>query len=302
MPVVSVRHLTTYRYCKPVAFGEHRMMLRPDEAHDQRLLSAEVEISPEPALMRQVHDVSGACVGVARFERRAERLSFESRMCVDHRPEPPFDLEAAPFVPGADPYQPEEAAELESSIRRRYADAGETEAWARRFAPAAGSLRLSGVLTDMMQAVRDEMAYGLRLRGSPQTPAETLARRQGSCRDFAVLMMEAARSLGLAARFVSGYVYSRSPKLGRTGGGHTHAWTRVYLPECGWVDFDPTNGIVGNFDLIRVATVADPRLAVPLHGAWTGEAADFLGMDVTVEVLVEPTVQRSAPPRVAQAR
>jgi transglutaminase-like putative cysteine protease len=154
----------------------------------------------------------------------------------------------------------------------------------------------------MMGAIRSEIAYGLRLRGAPQAPAETLALRQGSCRDFAVLMMEAARSLGLAARFVSGYVYSRSPKTGRTGGGHTHAWVRVYLPECGWVDFDPTNGIVGNLDLIRVAVVADPRLALPLHGAWEGESADFLGMEVAVDISVDPEMQRSPPLRVAQAR
>jgi transglutaminase-like putative cysteine protease len=115
-------------------------------------------------------------------------------------------------------------------------------------------------------------------------------------------MMEAARSLGLAARFVTGYVYSNSPKIGRTGGGHTHAWTRVYLPECGWVDFDPTNGIVGNLDLIRVAVVADPRLALPLYGSWDGEAADYEGMEVAVDLVVEPEMQRSQLLRVAQAR
>ena len=302
MPVVSIRHATTYRYRKPVAFGEHRMMLRPAEAHDQRLLSAEIEISPEPSLMRQTHDASGACVGVARFDQRADRLVFESRMRVDHLPQPPFDLEADGVSLDAGPYDREEAEELEVSIRRRYADAGETEAWARRFVRGEGPTRLSTVLTDMMEAIRGDCAYALRLRGAPQTPAETLSRRQGSCRDFAVLMMEAARSLGLAARFVSGYIYSTSVKAGRTGGGHTHAWTRVYLPECGWVDFDPTNGIVGNLDLIRVAVVADPRLALPLHGAWDGEAADFLGMDVAVDLTVEPEMQRNQSLRVAQAR
>jgi transglutaminase-like putative cysteine protease len=307
MPLVSIRHVTTYRYRAPVGFGEHRMMLRPAEAHDQRLLSAEITISPEPSLMREVHDVSGACVGVARFDRRADRLTFESRMRVDHRPQWPFELEAGHFNLGASPYRPEEADELEASIRRRYPDAGETAAWARRFAPAGGQARLSDVLTEMMEAIRGESAYALRLRGAPQAPAETLALRQGSCRDFAVLMMEAARSLGLAARFVTGYVYSNSPKsgppgAGRTGSGHTHAWTRVYLPECGWVDFDPTNGIVGNLDLIRVAVVADPRLAMPLHGAWNGAAEDFLDMDVSVDVAVKPAMQRSPLLRVAQTR
>ena len=114
--------------------------------------------------------------------------------------------------------------------------------------------------------------------------------RSGTCRDYAVLMMDAARSLGLAARFVSGYVYSpyvsrESP--GRIGGGHTHAWVRIFLPSCGWVEFDPTNGIVGNADLVRVAITRDPRQATPLHGTWAGEAGDFLDMDVTVDVRTE---------------
>lgn len=289
MPVVSIHHSTTYRYRTAVGFGEHRMMLRPLEAFDQRLLSAEIDISPEPSLMQHLHDVSGACVGVARFDGRADRLVFDSRVRVDHRPHAPFALEAARLGPGADPvfYEPEEALELSASIRRRYADGGEVEAWARRFLRAKGQTRLSTVLTEMMEAIRGDCAYALRLRGAPQAPAETLASCKGSCRDFAVLMIEGARSLGLAARFVSGYIYSSSAKGGRTGGGHTHAWARVYLPECGWVDFDPTNGIVGAFDLIRVAVVTDPRLALPLYGAWDGEAEDFLGMDVTVDLTVE---------------
>jgi transglutaminase-like putative cysteine protease len=102
--------------------------------------------------------------------------------------------------------------------------------------------------------------------------------------------MDAARSLGLAARFISGYIYSPDVSAGnhgRVGGGHTHAWVRIFLPACGWVEFDPTNGIVGNADLVRVAIARDPRQAVPLHGTWAGEAGDYLGMDVCVDVRTE---------------
>jgi transglutaminase-like putative cysteine protease len=108
----------------------------------------------------------------------------------------------------------------------------------------------------------------------------------GTCRDFALLMMEAVRSLGLAAQFVSGYIHTPYPEgvSARVGGGHTHAWVRVYVPACGWVEFDPTNGIVGNADLIRVAIARDPRQALPLYGTWCGSADDFLGMDVEVDV------------------
>jgi transglutaminase-like putative cysteine protease len=143
----------------------------------------------------------------------------------------------------------------------------------------------------MTQAIYAEFKYNKRLEMGVQTPQQTLELRGGTCRDYAVLMMDAVRCLGLAARFVSGYIYSPlagASRLGRIGGGHTHAWVRVYLPACGWVEFDPTNGIVGNADLVRVAITRDPRQAVPLHGTWAGEAGDFLGMDVSVDVTTAP--------------
>ena len=149
----------------------------------------------------------------------------------------------------------------------------------------------------MTRAIRAEFTYGKRLDGGPQAPLETLVLGSGSCRDFAMLMIEAVRSLGLAARFVSGYIYSPSmaytvPR--RRGGGHTHAWVRVYLPSCGWVEFDPTNGIDGNTDLVRVAVARDPRQAVPLHGTWSGPNGAYKGMDVEVDVEVEREPQDSS--------
>lgn len=304
MPVVSIRHLTTYRYRIPVAFGEHRVMYRPLESFDQRVLSATLEVGPEPSLLSHVHEVSGAGVAVVRFEARADRLSFESQVTLDHLPRPAFDLEGERSMIGADRfvYDPDEAADLALSIARRHLDDGEVEAWARRFVRRVGRTRLSTVLSDMTQAVRDTFAYSLRLDGPPQTPAATLARGAGTCRDFAVLMVEAARSLGLAARFTSGYVYSGSAKAGRTGGGHSHAWARVYLPDCGWTDFDPTNGLVGNQDLVRVAEVIDPRAALPLYGSWSGLKTDFVGMDVEVDVSVAPAMQPAVFLRVAHGQ
>ena len=184
-----------------------------------------------------------------------------------------------------------EVAQLARSIARQHPDPdGEIAAWARRFVRPVGTTRLQTLLSDMTHAIRAEFAYGVRLHGEPQSPTETLAARSGSCRDFAVLMIEAARSLGLAARFASGYVYSASRGKGRAGGGHTHAWARVYLPSCGWIEFDPTNGIVGNTDLVRVAITRDPRQATPLHGTWSGLPNDYLGMDVEVDIAVEEVV------------
>jgi transglutaminase-like putative cysteine protease len=303
MPVVSIRHLTAYRYRNPVAFGEHRVMYRPLESFDQRVISAELEIGPEPSLLRHAQEASGAAVAVARFDVRAERLVFDSRVVLEHTPVPAFELEGEAATIGVEPfaYRADEAPDLARSIARRHPDDGELESWARRFLRPVGRTRLSTVLCDMTHAIRQDLTYGVRLEGHAQTPAETLAKGKGSCRDYAVLMAEAARSLGLAARFTSGYIYSGSPRSTRKGGGHTHAWVRVYLPDCGWTDFDPTNGIIGNADLIRVADVVDPRSAIPLHGTWAGLPTDFLGMDVEVEVaIVGAAVQPAAQLRVAQ--
>ncbi|NBB16322.1 transglutaminase family protein [Caulobacter sp. SLTY] len=303
MKLVSICHRTTYRYGKPVAFGEHRMMLRPLQAFDQQIVSSDLTISPEPSLLRHIQDAAGACVGVARFEGLSDTLTFESKVRLNHIVADPLDLEDASALVGQPFYDPEEQPELAASLRRRHADEGQVEAFAKSFLHGHGATRVSSLLSDMTHAIRADFAYALRLHGAPQTPAETLALRTGSCRDFAVLMMEAARSLGLAARFVSGYVYSGSAKAGRTGGGHTHAWTRVFVPGCGWVDFDPTNGIVGNTDLIRVAVVSDPRMALPLYGSYDGEPEDALGMDVAVDISVESEAEVQPLPflRVARA-
>jgi transglutaminase-like putative cysteine protease len=308
MPVVSIRHLTTYRYRNPVAFGEHRMMLRPLESYDQRLLSAELTISPEPSVLHTIQDVFGNCVGIARFQGRSDMICFDSHVRLEHTPQPAFaglDGEdgyraTLPFA-----YSPEDLPDLAQSMERLHPDpGGEVEAWARRFVRPVGKTSLRTLLSDMTHAIHGEFAYGTRLAGEPQAPLETLALRSGSCRDFAMLMIEAVRSLGFASRFVSGYVYSSAKKGGRTGGGHTHAWVRVYLPVCGWVEFDPTNGIVGNADLVRVAIARDPRQAVPLHGTWSGLSSDYLGMDVTVDVSVEEDAAAQPAPflRVAQGR
>jgi transglutaminase-like putative cysteine protease len=264
-----------------------------------------MEITPEPALHREICDVSGSSVGVVRFVGRSDRLAFESRVRVDHRPETGFDLEGEDSALCHEPfrYAPEDARELARSLARNHPDVEAVEAWARRFLRPVGRTRLANLLSEMTQAIHADFTYATRLQGAPQTPQTTLQTRTGSCRDFAVLMIEAARSLGLAARFVSGYIYSTSPKSGHTGGGHTHAWVRVYMPGCGWTDFDPTNGLIGGADLIRVAAVADPRHALPLHGSWAGLASDFLGMDVEVEIAVEAALatQPNALVRVARS-
>ncbi len=271
------------------------MMLRPLESYDQRLLSSSVTISPEPTYLRNLHDVFGNCVGVARFGAPTKELVFDSRVRLEHSPLPAF----ADVDGGIEPYDAtlpatysvEDLPDLTRSMERQYADPdGVVEAWARGFVRHRGRTSLQSLLAEITQSIHADFRYATRLFGSPQSPAETLALKSGACRDFALLLMEAVRSLGLPAQFVSGYIYSPPLSVGgltRVGGGHTHAWVRVYLPACGWVEFDPTNGIVGNADLIRVAIARDPRQAAPLWGAYSGEAEDFMDMEVEVEVTAE---------------
>jgi transglutaminase-like putative cysteine protease len=148
------------------------------------------------------------------------------------------------------------------------------------------------MLMTLTYAIKEGFQYERRTARGTQSPSQTLATRHGSCRDFATLMMEAARALGLAARFVSGYLYTPEDdaEARYLGAGSTHAWCQVYLPGAGWVEFDPTNGIVGNRDLIRIAVARDARQAIPLHGTYFGDLRDEEGMTVSVDVrrLAEP--------------
>jgi transglutaminase-like putative cysteine protease len=287
MPILNIRHLTRYRYRRPVAFGEHRMMFRPRESADQRLISARLDIYPGPATLTETQDVFGNAVTRARFEGKASELSFVSHVRVEHTPrggiaaaDEAFPAVGAPFV-----YDRDEQPDLALVLTPAHEDgAGDVAAFARRFAPANGAGRVGETLTAMTHAIHEEFAYERRLHDQARAPAETLDRKSGSCRDFAVLMIDAARRLGIAARFVSGYLRAAP---GRVGGGHTHAWLQVFLPSHGWLDLDPTNGIIDGEGLVRVAVATAPRQAVPLHGVWYGAAGDFLGLDVDVDVAPE---------------
>jgi transglutaminase-like putative cysteine protease len=295
MFALSLRHTTRYSYRTSVGFGEHRMMFRPREGVDQRVIASRLVIVPEPVALRFTQDVFGNWIGLARFDARADTLTFDSHVMLEHTPS--FVADAAtdvvrPLAARFDGYGEDEAADLSGSIRMHFPDSdGELTRWAGRFLSRCGATDVLTALSAMTQAIRGEFRYAQRLHGGCQAPLETLRLRRGSCRDFAMLMMEAARSLGLAARFCSGYIYcgdlatsSAAAASARRGGGHTHAWVSVYLPSCGWIEFDPTNGIVGNADLVRVAVVRDPRQAAPLSGAYIGAAEDFLGMEVAVDV------------------
>ncbi len=286
MTIVSLRHLTRYRYAQPVALGEHRIMVRPLESYDQRLLDAALTISPAPSKLRWVQDVFGNTVALAMFEGRTRELTFESSFVMDHAPigHEEIRVEAYarryPFT-----YSSEDMPDLARCIERGHHDPHRViDHWARRFVRTRGRTDTLGMLVEMNSAIHSEFTYLARYQKGTQTPMETLERRQGSCRDFAVLMIEAARALGLAARFVSGYFYFPDCDESVVSGGSTHAWVRVFLPGSGWAEFDPTNGVVGNRGLIRVGVTRDPYQAVPISGTWRGFPSDNLGMTVSVDV------------------
>jgi transglutaminase-like putative cysteine protease len=269
-------------------FGEHRMMLRPRDSHDMRLLSTKLKITPAPAAIRWLHDVFENSVAIASFNTPAQELTIESEIQLEHyetnEPDRPIEQYATtyPFS-----YPADEAPDLIRSIQRDYPDPDhDVDLWAKAFLNRSGLTETMALLEAMTGFVKNqEFKYAARNAQGVQTPTETLKLHSGSCRDFALLMMEAARSLGFAARFVSGYVYvPEADEPGNRGGGATHAWMQVYLPGSGWMEFDPTNAIVGNRDLIRVAVVRDPRQAIPVSGTWTGAPADFLGMKVDVSL------------------
>ena len=301
MTTLEIRHLTVYRYRKPVRFGEHRMMFRPRESYDQHVLSHDLSIDPGPSRLRYVQDVFGNSVGIAEFDTASDRLSFESRIVLEHQPSTLLIDAEEKIAPGGAvfpfAYAAEDMPDLLRSIERHYPDPERrVDAFSRRFLRWNGPTPIAALLAEMTGAIHERFTYAKRFDGCTQSPAETLELGTGTCRDFAVLMMEAARSLGLAARFVSGYVYSPSADGpgARLGGGHTHAWVQVYLPSSGWVEFDPTNGIIGNRDLVRVAVARDPQQAVPLSGSWRGAADDFLDMTVEVELTDRSAVRKAA--------
>ena len=286
MQILSVRHVTVYRYRRPVGFGEHRLLLRPRDSADQRLLDFALTIDPVPSELRWTLDAFGNNLAVARFDRRAAELRVESRMRVEHRPMGPPDgllRDRALSWPFA--YASDEVPDLARSAERHHRDPDHAVAtWARRFVRSGGPTDTVRMLADMATAIRHDFNYLVRDEKGVQEPHDTLRLNSGTCRDFALLMMEAARSLGLAARFVTGYLHHPRGRSGVQGAGATHAWATIYLPGAGWVEYDPTNAIVGGRDLIRVAMARDPQQAIPLSGGWTGFAGDFLGMTVSVEV------------------
>jgi len=287
---LTVEHVTTYRYRKPVRFGQHRLMFRPREGHDVQVIEAGVDVNV-PSHIDWVLDTQSNSVTLVTPQSASAELKIEchfkieqqrlgnaqSLLLASHAQRWPFD------------YSAEERRDLSAMLEPHYPDpAGRLYEWMRPFLLQAARPDTKELLMSMAEAIKSGLKYEVRDEEGTQTPDETLTRGSGSCRDYALLMIEAVRRLGMAGRFVSGYLYD--PALdtgvdeGVVGAGATHAWLDVYLPGAGWVPFDPTNAVLRGPNLIRVAFARDPKLAAPLSGSWFGAASDYIGMDVEIAV------------------
>jgi transglutaminase-like putative cysteine protease len=193
------------------------------------------------------------------------------------------EAESYPFMHSAD-----DRSDLGRLRDRHYPDPrGLVDMWAKQFILETPTNTFN-LLATMNAAIRGSFDYHAREEEGTQSPVETLETKSGTCRDYALLFIEAARALGFGARFVSGYLYDPALDGGDAlqGAGATHAWAEVYLPGAGWVEFDPTNGLIAGENLIRVAVTRDPAQAVPISGSYFG-AGKFVGMDVDVTVRAE---------------
>lgn len=292
MRILTVRHATKYSYARPVSFGQHRLMLRPRDSHDMRLVAADLTLSP-PGHTRWMHDVFGNSVALVDFSAPGAHLMIASTLKIERYgiegPVFPIAPEAEfyPFI-----YSSSDRVDLGRLLEQHYPDPdGVLARWANSFITAR-PMRTIDLLTAMNAALAPTIVYAERHEPGTQSPAETLEKKAGACRDFAMVFIEAARYLGLGARFVSGYLYDPALDKGDAtqAVAATHAWAEVYLPGAGWIEYDPTDVLIGGETLIRVAVTRDPSQAIPISGSYAGTAADFLDMKVEVTVTAEQTV------------
>ena len=286
--IYDIVHRTEYRFANPVGFGQHRLLFRPRDGHDMRVLATDLQVEPAALGVDLLHDVYGNSIAHVRPGGPAERLVITTSFTVDHLGSGAFGIAAdadASWMPPA--YGTAEMLALQPFLLPSYPDPGHVlRAWAQPFA-AAGARETIAAIT---QSIRDSFEYRARDEEGVQSPQRTLQLQSGSCRDFATLMIDALRHLGIAARFVSGYLYvpAKQGSATNVGGGATHAWVQCYLPDCGWFPADPTNNLIGGHDLIRVAVGREAAEVVPLAGAWFGEKSDFAGLTVQVNVTARP--------------
>lgn len=275
MPSFQVRHATRYAYSGPVALSPHQLYLRPRGDHRLKVVAAGLTLSP-PAEVVWRNDMYGNSVAVARFEVETTQLDIVSELSVDTFPRSEQQRQLLMAV-GTTAYSAQESAILWPFIEQPTDTHVAVSEWL-----GAGSQAPKGQYERLLECaarIRYEFDYRIRYEQGLQSPSETLGLHSGTCRDFAELMIAAARALGCAARFVTGYVFTPNAAPGSAA---PHAWAEVYLPALGWIELDATNGLVDDGDLIPVASAVGGAELTPISGAFTGA-----GVSSTLSVEVD---------------
>jgi YD repeat-containing protein len=287
MARLRILHQTRYEYDRPVGFGPHRLLIRPRDSHALRIVSASLNLSP-PGDTRWTYDANGNCVCLFHPQGVSTSLSIGSELVIDRFPAPLSPLRIdnphtlTPIV-----YAREDRATLEPFIAPVTDDPDAILLkWLRSLSNRLDEPALDFLLR-VNEAIHTQFSYVTRYAEGVQTPLETLAFGSGACRDLAWLMVEGLRQLGYAAMFATGYLYCPATAPGSVrGAGATHAWCEVFLPDLGWIEFDPTNGLAESPDLIRVAATRTPAQAMPVSGAIVGDPGNArLHVSVDVQLL-----------------
>jgi transglutaminase-like putative cysteine protease len=279
---LQIDHLTEYRFGAEVTLLPHRMLLRPRESHGLHIASSMLEISPAHRIRWQ-RDAFDNSVAVASFTAPTTSLRVASQVVIEHYDEEPLDFlveEYAAVHPFT--YRAEEGADLAPLLSMAWPeDRALVDRWLRGLSLGSRKVETFVLLDQLNRAICRDFRYQAREEPGVQSPAQTLSRGSGSCRDFAALLLDACRHLGLASRFVSGYHTSYASEA---GSGSTHAWAEVYLPGPGWKGFDPTAGVVTGSEHIEVAVARHPETVPPIAGSYIGPTEPRPTMHVSVRV------------------
>lgn len=295
MTTYRIRHRTRYTYDGPVTLGLHRLMIRPRDGHDMRILESSLTLRPA-AEIRWAFDTFGNSVALLTFDDPADELVIESELTLRRygldEPLPRIARHAGAFPVL---YDPDDRIDLAPFLASQFPeDRPAVDGWIRSMMPKLSRESLE-VLDQLSAAIHGGFAYGRREERGVQSPGATIALGRGTCRDFAVLFMEGARLLGFAARFVTGYLHDPGAdgtgERALSGGGSTHAWGDVFIPGVGWIEFDPTNRIVAGRNLLRVAATRTQTQALPVSGVFEGPGR-FRAMEVQVSVRRSPAPDR----------
>jgi transglutaminase-like putative cysteine protease len=278
---LDISHVTEYWFSSPVSLQPHRLLLRPRENHNVRIESLVLEICPSHTLQWK-RDVLDNSVALVLFPEPSDRLRVASSVVIQHYEDNPFDFlldDYAVIHPFG--YAEEDGIELASFLQPVYpSDREVVQRWLDGLGLPA-PVQTFTLLDRMNREIADRFAYRMREEPGVQPPGQTLSQNSGSCRDFAALFMEACRQLGLASRFVSGYLFTFDTDAGNAS---THAWAEVYLPGAGWKGFDPTSGEVTGNRHIAVAVARRAEAVPPVAGSYLGPPGQRPLLSVSVRV------------------